>query len=178
MTAEKLRSLVVDATPGAGVERRIEAALQIAGEQEAALSIVCAAWPASMSIADALVQNPVHSMVQEQDMRSAIATSRSTFDRVVKDSPLSAEWCDGVGDPGTVLREHGLLADLIVTGLPGDANIVQADPVDLAASTGTPVLRVGAAPLAQGFRRGLIGWKDCREIAMRLASRPPPFAAM
>jgi hypothetical protein len=73
MTAEIVRSLVVDATPDGPVEQRLDAALQIANEHKGSLVAVCPAWPTGMSFADALVRGPFQSMAREEEMRQAIA---------------------------------------------------------------------------------------------------------
>ena len=173
MTPEILRSLVVDATPDGPLEQRLEAALQIANEHKGSLVAVCPAWPTGMSFADALVRGPLQSMAREEEMRQAIATSRATFDRLTQGSSVTTDWCDSIADPAVVLREHGLLADLIIMSLPRESEVAQADPVDLAAATGTPILRLGAATSREAFRRVLIGWKDCRESRCALRAALP-----
>src|SRR3546814_3188825 len=82
-------------------------------------------------------------MAREEGMRQAIATSRATFDRLTQGSSVTTDWCDSIADPAVVLREHGLLADLIIMSLPRESEVAQADPVDLATATGTPILRLG-----------------------------------
>src|SRR3546814_83090 len=117
-----------------------------------------------MSFADALVRGPLQSMAREEEMRQAIATSRATFDRLTQGSSVTTDWCDSIADPAVVLREHGLLADLIIMSLPRESEVAQADPVDLATATGTPILRLGAATSREAFRRVLqIGRASCRE---------------
>src|SRR3546814_18072974 len=90
-------------------------------------------------------------------MRQAIATSRATFDRLTQGSSVTTDWCDSIADTAVVLREHGLLADLIIMSLPRESEVAQADPVDLATATVTPILHLGAATSAAAFPRVLVG---------------------
>src|SRR3546814_4633377 len=81
-------------------------------------------------------------------------------------SDWSSDGCSSdlsIADPAVVLREHGLLADLSIMSLPRESEVAQADPVDLATATGTPILRLGAATSREAFRRVLIGWKEDRK---------------
>src|SRR3546814_15260689 len=93
-------------------------------------------------------------------MRKAIGNSQETFDGLTQGSSVTTDWCDSIADPAVVLREHGLLADLIIMSLPGESEVAPADPVDLATATGTPILRLGAATSREAFRRVLIGCRD------------------
>ena len=171
MTIDNLSAIVVDATPDLGAEQRIRMAMQIARERGASLTAVCSAWPKSASLAEVLAPSSLHMMTEEQKLREALSEMRSMFDRVAQDAPERMNWCDGIADPRVTLSE-GVLADLIVMGVAGASKLAQADPVDVALTTGAAVLRLSTKP-PQILRRALIGWKDGREAGCALRAALP-----
>lgn len=172
MTIDKLSAIVVDATPDLRGEQRIRIAMQIARERGGSLTAVCSAWPRSASPAEALTPSSLHMMTEEQKLREALSEMRSTFDRLAQDAPERMNWCDGIADPHVTLSKEGVLADLIVMGVAGASKLAQADPVDVAFTTGAAVLRLSTKP-SQIFRRALIGWKDGREAGCALRAALP-----
>tara|TARA_R110000782_G_scaffold78276_5_gene155237 strand:- start:123160 stop:123969 length:810 start_codon:yes stop_codon:yes gene_type:complete len=172
MTIDNLSAIVVDATPDLGAEQRIRMAMQIARERGASLTAVCSAWPKSASLAEVLAPSSLHMMTEEQKLREALSAMRSTFDRLAQDAPERMNWCDGIADPRVTLSKEGVLADLIVMGVAGASKLAQADPVDVALTTGAAVLRLSTKP-PQILRRALIGWKDGREAGCALRAALP-----
>ena len=77
--------LIVDATPDRDVERRLEMALRLATGFGSELTAVCSAWPASISLTDAIAHNPLSSARQERDLRNEISRVKAVFDRLTEE---------------------------------------------------------------------------------------------
>ncbi|CAM4324483.1 Universal stress protein, UspA [Novosphingobium lubricantis] len=170
-----LRRLVVDAGPGSRIVQCINVASQIADQEKGILTGVCSAWPRGTSFTEAVLHNPLDVTAQEQELRTAVAASRLAFDSAMESSTVSGDWVERIAEPGVVLSEQALLADILIMGPPKEHDFAQADPIDIAARTGVPVLRLGKTTPPEGFQRILIAWKDCREARLALTAALPFF---
>lgn len=168
-----LAHLTVDATPDGDVERRLEMALRLAAEFGGGLTAVCSAWPASSSLADALTHNPFSSIGQERDLRNEISRVEAVFDRLTEGTAINVHWCASISHPGTNLLDHALLADLTIMSMSPPSDFARADLLEVAARSGSPILRLGTESQTTSFENILIGWKDSREAHCALRAALP-----
>lgn len=154
------REIVVDACPKSDIQQTLERALEIAAAFDAQLVVAAYAWPVT-TVSDVLAGNSFTIQKQTQEMQDALNSSRDAFDRVFASAPIDVEWCSGISNPATALRDHLLTADLLITSASRGHGCVTPEPATLALQTGTPVLRLGAATATARFSNILVAWKDC-----------------
>ena len=164
--------IVVDASPREDISRTLELARDMASAYAARLFVVAYAWPVT-TVSDVLGGGRFGSQALTRELQQAIASSRSAFDRVFSAATVDTEWCSGIGDPATVLVDHLLTADLLITGVSaGNGNVV-AEPAALALNSGAPVLRLGEREATDRFSRVVVGWKDCPQARRALHAALP-----
>ncbi len=171
--AVMLNNLTVDATPDDDVERRLEVALDHAAQFGSSLTAVCSAWPDGISLADAIAHSPFSTLAQERELRDGIARVSSAFDRRAQETTVATQWCGNIAHPGTAILGHALLADLVVMSVPTVSDFAHADYLEIAAGSGSPVLRLGSGIETTSFEKILIGWKDSREARCALRGALP-----
>lgn len=164
--------IVADACPRSDLHQTLDRARDIAGEFGANLSVVSYAWP-PFSIAEALASNAFSVQEQTRAMEDAMAAARGAFDVVFGMNPKGVEWCSGIGDPTEVMRDHLLVADLLITSSAEADACVLPDPADLACRSGTPVLRLGRQSANDRFTNVLVAWKDCSQARRALHDALP-----
>lgn len=172
-TMARLTHLAVDATPHRDVERRLETALRLAERDGGTLSAVCSAWPGRLSVADAVTLNPLSVVAQEREMRSGVAAVAAAFERLKAGKLVSTRWCADVGEPSAALLDHAWLADLVIMSAASSGDFAQADPLEIAARSGAPVLRLGGDAQTYDFERVVVGWKDSRQARSALRAALP-----
>ncbi|ARS26446.1 universal stress protein [Sphingomonas sp. KC8] len=168
-----LTNLTVDATPDSDVERRLETALGFAAQFGSSLTAVCSAWPDGVSFADAIAHSPFSSLAQERELRSGIARVSSAFDRLARGKTVDTQWCDSIAHPSAAILDHALLADLVVMSTAPTSDFAHADALEVAARSGSPVLRLGPEAPTTSFKNILICWRDSRESRCALRAAVP-----
>ena len=163
------RDIVVDACPRNDIPRTLELAREMAIAFDARLFVVAYAWPVTTA-ADVLAGNR---LIAERQMQEALYVTRAAFDRVFEDTSINVEWCSGVGDPTTVLGEHLLTADLLITSAAEGHGNVAPEPANLALGSGAPVLRLGSASVTGRFSSVLVAWKGCPQARRALHDALP-----
>lgn len=159
--ATSMPRIVIDATPDSDFHRRCEVALRLADRHGSSIHAVCTAWPDDPKLLEAFAA-PIP-FLEEQRLREAIATAHIDFEQLVAGSPITPQWCGDTRHPDAALADHALFADLMIMGSSPPFDHVHADPVKVAARTGTPVLRLGTASEASTFSDILVAWKESRE---------------
>jgi len=164
-----------DSTERAG--RRLQAASRLAASFEAHLIAVYGVMSPLYSepfVADggAFVAQELLRFQERKD-----AEARTAFERLAPTLACPVEWRAAVGDPATVVNEHGRYADLIVLGQYDDdqPNDVTPDFVGrVIMGSGRPVLVI---PYAGEFptigERPMVAWNASREAARAVASALP-----
>jgi nucleotide-binding universal stress UspA family protein len=163
-------NVVVDATPGAGVRRRLEAARRMTSVYGGKLVAVAAAWPLK-SLARDVFGAPGATQIETFTLERALESTKSIFDQEVG-AIQAIEWCASVTEPLTALCDHALTADLVITAAEASPVCAMVDPAELALRSGTPVLRLGET--SPPFDKVIVGWKDTAE-ARRAAHEALPF---
>ena len=172
-SAARSTNLIVDATPDRDVKRRLEIALGLTAQLAGSLTAICAAWPSSISMADAIAHSPLSSLAKERELRNEIARVSSAFDQLAEGSAIDTHWCDAISHPSAVILDHALLADLVIMSMSSASSHAHADPLEIAARSGSPVLRLGSGLETASFEKILIGWKDSREAGCAIRAALP-----
>ncbi|AIT82347.1 MULTISPECIES: universal stress protein [Sphingomonadaceae] len=97
----------------------------------------------------------------------------SAFDRLARGNAIDTQWCDGISHPSAAILDHALLADLVIMSVPPASSFAHADPLEIAARSGAPVLRLGSNFETTSFQKILIGWMDSREARCALRAALP-----
>lgn len=163
-------NVVVDATPGAGVRRRFEAARRLTSVYGGRMVAVAAAWPLR-SLAQDAFGAPGATQIAALTLERALESTKSIFDQEIG-AIEAVDWCASVSEPLGALRDHALTADLVITAAEASPVCAMVDPAELALRSGTPVLRLGEP--STPFDKVIVGWKDTAE-ARRAVHEALPF---
>ncbi|MEE9560922.1 MAG: universal stress protein [Acidiferrobacterales bacterium] len=87
------------------------------------------------------------------------------------EAPVSASWCEGVGNQSAVVAQRGLYADLIVVPRPAAASAEMLEAALL--QTGQPVLIVPPQSQECVASKIVIGWNASAEAARAVAAAMP-----
>lgn len=87
------------------------------------------------------------------------------------EAPVSASWCEGVGNQSAVVAQRGLYADLIVVPRPAAASAEMLEAALL--QTGQPVLIVPPQSQKCVASKIVIGWNASAEAARAVAAAMP-----
>ncbi|MES2903642.1 MAG: universal stress protein [Pseudomonadota bacterium] len=168
------REIVVDACPKLDVHRTLEHARETAVEFGASLSVVSFAWPRISIVGDVLAAGALSTHEHTRAMEEALRGTRSAFDEVLSGTGVEAEWCSAITEPSVALREHLLIADLLITSAHDEGECVSPNAAELILTSGTPVLRLGKSVTTSRFPRIIVAWKDSSQ-ARRAAHDALPF---
>jgi nucleotide-binding universal stress UspA family protein len=169
------KTILVHVEPGPGSDARIQLAVEVAAQFDAALIGL-----------GAEAFNPVFSSGYAAANGAVIEAMR---DRIIADLPIAeqrfrelaagvkagARWISGMDFPARELAVHVRGADLIVASRPGKhSNPAYAPaPADLVMEAGAPVLFSAEAVGALKAERIVVGWKDSRESRRALSDSLP-----
>lgn len=165
-------NLLIDACPKDNLDLLLECVGDLNQCLNARLSGVSYAWPNSSPLG-ALMASPVTAMREEARMTAQLAGARQAFKSAFAGIQPQADWCEGIGEPADLILEHLFCADLLATIEVTSSPCAQADPIDLAVCSGTPVLRIRHGVHELPLKTALVAWKDCASASRALrASRP------
>lgn len=106
-------------------------------------------------------------------MKAQLASARHAFEAAFSASQPTAAWREGIGEPADLLLDQLYCTDLLATTEVVDSLCAQANPIDLAVRSGTPILRFRAGIDQLALQTALVAWKNCASANRALrASRP------
>ena len=165
-------NLLIDACPKDNLDFLLACARDLNRRLQARLSGVCYTWPKSSPVG-ALVASPLSAMHEEARMTAHLAGARSAFQAAFAETGLPVAWYEGIGEPTDHILHQLYCADLLATIESSSGPCTQADPIDLAVRSGTPVLRIQHGLHELPLRTAVVAWKDCPSANRALrASRP------
>ncbi|ODT86318.1 universal stress protein [Phenylobacterium sp. SCN 70-31] len=155
--------IVVDATPSPTVRQTLEVAAEFAEVYGGRLSVAAFAWPQPSILNEALLGSAGGSALQALAFGEALESTQAVHDDIFAGRHVVSDWCSGISDPNLILNEHLLTADLAIVGASASGQFAIADPTELSARSGAPVLQIGSLRPRVPFRHVLVAWKDARE---------------
>ena len=166
-----INNILIDACPKDNLDLLLDCVGDLNRRLNSRLSGVSYAWP-NASPLGALMTSPLTAVRDESLMTAAIAGARQAFRFAFAEISPDANWCEGIGEPKDLILDHLYTADLLATIEVTSSPCAQADPIDLAVPSGTPVLRIKHGVRDMSLNTVVIAWKDCASAARALrASR-------
>lgn len=152
-------TLLIDACPKENLDFLLECTRDLNQHLNARVSGVSYAWPNS-SMLGAAVASPIAASREEAQMKSLLAGSRRACEAAFPELQSEGAWHEGIGEPAGQMLDHLFCTDLLATIEAVGGPCVQADPVDLAVHSGTPVLRIKHGVNELPLRTAVVAWKD------------------
>jgi nucleotide-binding universal stress UspA family protein len=170
------KTILVHAEPGAGSDRRVRLAMQVAKFFDASIIGLGAeafdpVFASGYAGVDGVVIEAVHDRI-EADLPAA-----EKHFRELTAGRKGSEWISAEGYPDKMLALHVRGADLIVAGRPTtrfESTTYAAKPAELVMEAGAPVLLAADSDVEFRGDHVVVGWKDTRE-SRRAVTDALPF---
>ncbi len=170
-------NLLIDACPKDNLDLLFDCVRDLNRRLNARLSGVCFAWPNSSPLG-VLMASQLTAVREEARMAAHLTSARQAFESTFAEVHPPASWCEGIGEPATQMLDHLFCVDLLATIEGVSSPCAQADPIDLAMRSGTPVLRIRHGVRELALKTALVAWKDCASANRALRESRPLLALM